>query len=162
MSRELVLISVLAFMSATPGAIAGNRVMQGNGWRGDGAPAIERVATADALRFDGSWQTTVSCPNANEALSYAYEFASQVKDGTLHGQRGVEGKPGWLTLEGKINPDGTANIQAKGIVGNSAYAQGNAPAGNPYTYRVSALFEDTTGTGDRIDGRVCHFTFTRP
>jgi hypothetical protein len=163
MWHEIALISALALVPALSGAVAQNRVTTEAGRHDDDAvaPAIRIAAALDPLRFDGSWQTTVSCPNASEALAYFYEFTSQVKDSVLRGQRGVEGKPGWLNLDGRINPDGTATIQAKGLVGNSAYAQGNVPAGNPYNYRVSALFEDTTGTGDRLDGRVCHYTFVK-
>ncbi|MFO0997341.1 MAG: hypothetical protein U1F33_11720 [Alphaproteobacteria bacterium] len=120
-------------------------------------PSVTRAAQP----FDGAWQTTVSCPNANEALSYSYDFVSQVKEGVLHGQRGTEGKPGWLAIDGAVKPDGTADILATGVVGNSAYAQGNAPAGSAYSYKVSALFEGASGAGDRMDGRVCHYTFTK-
>ncbi len=49
---------------------------------------------ADTRRFDGMWQTTVSCAAVRDALGYSYRFVSTVKDGVLHGLRGAAGQPG--------------------------------------------------------------------
>ena len=46
---------------------------------------------ADTQRFDGMWQTTVSCPAARDALGYSFRFVSTVKDGVFHGLHGTAG-----------------------------------------------------------------------
>jgi hypothetical protein len=115
----------------------------------------------DASRFDGTWDTTVSCSNAAGALGYSFQFASTVKNGALHGEKGTEGKPGWLQLQGNIRPDGTAKIYAKGLVGAQEYAVGHRPAGTEYGYHIVGKFSDREGTGKRVEGRPCDLTFIK-
>ena len=73
-------------------------------------------------RFDGDWDTIVSCPNASGALGYSFEFPSHIKDGVLHGEKGAKGEPGWLQLDGPIGADGRASLYANGLVGASEAA----------------------------------------
>lgn len=115
----------------------------------------------DATRFDGTWDTTVSCSNAAGALGYSFQFSSTVKDGVLHGERGDAGKPGWLKLQGNIQPDGTAKIYAKGLIGAQEFAVGHRPAGTAYGYHVVGKFSDKEGTGKRVEGRPCDVTFVK-
>ena len=115
----------------------------------------------EAARFDGIWNTTVSCSNTAGALGYSFQFLSTVKDGVLHGEKGAEGKPGWLQLEGNIQPDGTAKIYAKGLVGAREYAVGQRPAGTAYGYHIVGKFSDKEGTGKRVEGRPCQVTFVK-
>jgi hypothetical protein len=115
----------------------------------------------EAGRFDGTWDTTVSCINAAGALGYSYQFPSIVKDGVLHGEKGSEGKPGWLRLDGKIEPDGTAKLYAKGRVGAKEYAVGHRPAGSDYGYHIMGKFSDQEGSGKRVEGRPCEVTFVK-
>ena len=118
-------------------------------------------AANEAARFDGVWNTTVSCSNTAGALGYSFQFLSTVKDGVLHGEKGAEGKPGWLQLEGSIRPDGTAKIYAKGLVGAQEYAVGQRPAGTLYGYHIVAKFSDKEGSGKRVEGRPCDVTFVK-
>lgn len=115
----------------------------------------------EPARFDGTWDTTVSCSNASGALGYSFQFSSTVKDGVLHGEKGGKGKPGWLRLQGNIQPDGTAKIYAKGLVGAQEYAVGRRPAGTEYGYHIVGKFSDKEGTGKRVEGRPCEVTFAR-
>jgi hypothetical protein len=87
--------------------------------------------------------------------------AAQVKDGEYHGQKGKVGEVAWLTLDGKIEPDGTAAIFAKGLVGASAFAVGNAQSGSQYSFHVLAQFDRTGGNGRRIEGRTCNLSFVK-
>jgi hypothetical protein len=112
-------------------------------------------------RFDGVWTTVVACAMAGTAVPYSSEFDSTVKNGVLHGERGVKDTPGWLVLDGHILTDGSASIAAHGVVGHERAALGERPAGTPYKYSVEARFEDKAGKGERVKGRVCSFTFTR-
>jgi len=118
---------------------------------------------ADAMqaRFDGTWTTVVSCSVATAALPYSYEFPSTVRDGVLHGERGVKGAPGWLQLEGRILADGSADISAHGLVGKERYALEERPPGTPYSYRIDARFSENSGVGHRVKGRACTVSFSR-
>jgi hypothetical protein len=111
--------------------------------------------------FDGTWTTILSCTNSNGALGYSFEFPSTVKDGTLHGEKGTQGQPGWLTLDGHIAADGTAALYVNGLVGAAAFAVGQRPAGTSYGYHVEARFAGDTGSGHRVEGRPCTLSFTR-
>ena len=112
-------------------------------------------------RFDGTWETIVSCENASGALGYSYKFPSIVKDSVLHGEKGTKGKPGWFQLDGKILGDGGAKFYADGLVGASEAAVGHIPAGSEYGYHVDAKFTEESGTGKRVEGRPCSVTFTK-
>jgi hypothetical protein len=121
------------------------------------------VARADenSKRFDGEWDTILSCPNAAGALGYSFEFPSRIKDGVLHGEKGAKGEPGWLQLDGPIGSDGRASLYANGLVGASEAAVGHRPAGTRYGYHVDAEFTDAAGKGHRVEGRPCTVSFTR-
>lgn len=111
--------------------------------------------------FDGDWTTVVTCAPAVGALPYTYHFTSTVKGSVLHGERGARGVPGWLSLDGQIMPDGSADIRARGLVGKARYAVGERPPGTPYSYHIEARFAQNSGSGQRVKERSCTATFTR-
>ncbi len=111
--------------------------------------------------FDGTWNTTVSCTNARDALGYSFEFVSIVKDDQLHGEKGTKGEAGWLQIDGQIQADGAANLYASGLVGAAPYAVGGRPAGSLYGYHIDTHFSGTSGEGHRVEGRPCTVRFTR-
>jgi hypothetical protein len=115
----------------------------------------------NSRRFDGEWDTVVSCPNFAGALGYSFEFPSRIKEGVLHGEKGVKGEPGWLQVDGATPSDGRANIYANGLVGASEAAVGHRPPGTQYGYHVEVEFTDTSGKGHRVEGRPCTVTFTK-
>jgi hypothetical protein len=119
------------------------------------------LGATDTATFDGVWNTTLSCSTTAGALGYSYQFPSTVKGGVLHGERGAEGQPGWLRLDGTIQPDGRAKIHAKGLVGEQKSALGQEPAGTPYAYRIEGKFTATEGTGKRVKSRACEITFVK-
>ena len=123
------------------------------------APAIARAD--DPHPFDGGWNTILSCENAAGALGYSFKFVSSVRDGVLHGEKGTKGKPGWLQLDGKILPDGSADLYVDGLVGAAETAVGRRPAGTEYGYHVDAKFSGKSGTGKRVEGRPCSVEFTK-
>jgi hypothetical protein len=112
-------------------------------------------------RFDGTWDTILSCPNKAGAMGYSFRFPSIVKESALHAEKGAKGQPGWLQIEGKIAPDGTAKLYASGLVGAAEFAVGGRPAGTEYGYHIDARFSDTEGAGKRVEGRPCDITFAR-
>jgi hypothetical protein len=118
-------------------------------------------AEDDTKRFDGTWDTTVSCSNTEGALGYSYQFDSTVKDGVLHGEKGEKGKPGRFELDGKILPDGTMKLYAKGLVGAQEVAVGHRPRGSAFGYHVEGKFTDKEGNGKRVEGRPCELDFAK-
>jgi hypothetical protein len=125
------------------------------------ATAQGQGSVADPRRFDGAWATTLSCSSSAGAEGYTWQFIAQVKDGVFHGQYGPEGKPASGTFDGKIQPDGSANILVKGLTGQSAYSVGRVAPGAAFTFHILARFNDTSGTGQRVELRPCDVTFAK-
>lgn len=118
------------------------------------------TAAADAGSFDGHWNVLALCPPTPNGLpAYTYQFSGDVKAGVFHALQGTAGQPGSLTVDGPIQSDGTAKFAAKGLTGSTLYT--NVPAGSPYGYDVTAKFQGARGTGERVGGRTCTYTFTR-
>src|ERR1700743_739491 len=127
------------------------------------AASLVGVAQAQTLseRFDGMWDTTLTCPNNNDAQGFSFQFESQVISGKLHGQKGTKDQPGWLSIDGPISPDGKADLYVNGIVGAAPFAVGQRPAGTQYGYHVSATFNAQSGNGHRVEGRPCVVDFVK-
>ena len=122
----------------------------------------DAAMAADTQRFDGAWQTTVSCEASRGALGYSYRFVSTVKDGVFHGLHGTAGGPGSLQIDGKIGEDGVGKLYANGRTGSKEYVPGrDTPRGTEYGYNIDAKFEGSTGTGTRIEGRPCTLQFEK-
>jgi hypothetical protein len=130
------------------------------GLAGFGATAAR---TADASGFDGAWAVTLNCPASPDgAMPFTFRFAAQVSGGRLHGENGLAGTPGWMSLDGPIQPDGTAVLDASGVTGRSAYNIHSTGAGVAYHHSVSAHFDADRGAGQWVTTRTCDFAFTRP
>ena len=122
------------------------------------------LAGAQATSFDGAWNVTLACPphsGDDDAKGYTHRFPGEVTNGQMRAVHGAEGEPGWHLVTGRIAPDGSATLQVDGVVNNEKYAINNAQRGKAYKYKVKARFEGTQGSGERLTGRVCHFTFSR-
>ena len=120
------------------------------------------VSQAGAERFDGKWQTTVSCEPSRGALGFSYRFMSEGKGGKLSGLHGTEDRPGYLFVDGVIEDDGSAKLYAKGQTNSREFVPGKeTPPGTEYGYHVNAHFDDRKGTGRRVEGRACSYEFER-
>ena len=117
--------------------------------------------TTPTTRFDGLWQTTLSCANADGALGYSFRFQSIVKNGLLHGEKGTAHEAGWLQIDGSLRSDGVADLYVEGLVGAAPFAVGQRPAGTPYGYHVEARFSPDRAEGHRLEGRPCTVLWTR-
>lgn len=84
-----------------------------------------------------------------------------MKDGFLRGDQGAEGTAGWLRLQGDIQPDGSAKLDANGLTGDPKFNLKSAQKGVPYAYQVAARFEGSRGTGRRLHLRACDLTFVK-
>lgn len=132
-------------------------------------PALLLVSAASVSgqRFDGSWDTTMSCPAKGSTEGYTWHFVSVIRNSVLHGERGTADEPAWFALDGKIAEDGRAKLTGSGIVASREYARGVfAHKGESYSYDVKAEFDDNKGTGTRntglgVVGRPCTFDFVR-
>jgi hypothetical protein len=123
-----------------------------------GAPA---GAAARSTRFDGAWSVSVVCePMGPGAAGYQFDFVAQVQDNFLRGERRAQGSPGWLRLEGAIQPDGSATLDAHGLTDDPKYSNGVAH-GTPYAYHVAARFDADRGTGRRMEMRACDLHFAK-
>jgi hypothetical protein len=124
--------------------------------------ALSSARADDVFRkFDGAWDTILTCPNSNGALGFSYHFDSTVKDGVLHGEKGDKGQPGWFQLDGRIPDGGSVSLYAEGLVGAAPFAVGQRPKGTQYGFHVASTFTEKSGTGTRVEGRPCSVTFMK-
>lgn len=116
----------------------------------------------DHFRFDGKWQTTVSCDPSRGALGFSYRFESVVKDGNFRGLHGTENEPGFLLIEGTIDDDGIGKLYATGKTNSKEFVPGlDTPRGTEFGYHIKSEFHDKHGEGVRIEGRHCSLEFER-
>jgi hypothetical protein len=118
---------------------------------------------ADATsRFDGKWETVLTCEPFKDARGFSWDFTSEVKDGKLRGVYGIEHQSASIRIEGPIAEDGTAQLMATVWTGDKVYVPGNnTPKGTEFTYRIKAEFKDAEGKGTRMEGRPCGYTFKK-
>lgn len=121
---------------------------------------------AGATRFDGIWSVNLVCPDHKEpngwiARGFSFQFVAHVKNGVIHGEHGGKGAPSWLSIDGTIQPDGTANLDANGLTGLPEHTLGRVKSGTPYEYLVKAHFDSNQGTGARVGGRIGNYTFIK-
>jgi hypothetical protein len=118
-------------------------------------------------RFDGNWQTKMTCPPKGNTEGYTWQFPAVVQNNNFHAEHGTADQPGYLLIEGAIADNGNAKLTANGIVASRDYAKGVfAHQGESYSYDIKAQFAETTGTGTRntglgVVGRPCTFEFTK-
>ncbi len=158
-----------AARSSAPAAVVPRTVQNG---LGETAVAVPAAIAADKTartpagtvvgdRFDGAWNVVVVCePQGTRALGYKLDLVAQVKDGFLRGERLAEGSPGWLRLQGAIQSDGSATLDARGLTDDPKYANGVAH-GTPYAYHVAAQFDANHGSGRRLEMRACDLRFAK-
>ena len=120
-----------------------------------GSPARE------AGRFDGTWQVTYACPEQEAGLAYTLRFFATVKDGVFHGLSGTEGTAPYLSLDGRIEPDGSAVLLGTGLTGDPRYNIKGQPKGRAIHFHLNANFSETRGTGRRVEQRACDALFVR-
>jgi len=123
-------------------------------------------AQAPGAHFDGTWTTNMACDASEHMPAYKWTFISTIANGSLHGQHGQEGGPGYMVIDGPINADGSAKLHAKGTVQSGKAGLVTPLKGNKYDYYVESKFTDSTGTGKRDEGagvlgRPCSFEFTK-
>lgn len=120
------------------------------------------VAAQGHTSFDGTWSVILTCTAAQDgAAGYTLRFAASVKGGLLHGETGVRGQAASLSLDGQIQPDGTALLSARGMTGNPDYTVGRLTPATPYSYHLQSRFAGAHGTGARLEVRRCDAVFSK-
>jgi curli biogenesis system outer membrane secretion channel CsgG len=110
------------------------------------------AARSDPRRFDGDWNTNIACAPLRGGQSYHIHLKARVKEGVFHGQQGTDGIGPFLTLDWKINLDGSAYISANGLTGDPKYTIGGKfPKNSPYTYHIDANFSDFRATDSAVN-----------
>lgn len=128
------------------------------------AAAIVLLSGGGALAqssSDGAWTGRQTCPATGQAKGFTHTFGMTVTGNRVLGQLGTKGTPDSFTMIGQIAPDGSATLQVNGLTGDAAYNVGGVATGQPYSYTVSATFQQNSGTGTRIHVRPCTFTFAK-
>jgi hypothetical protein len=121
-------------------------------------PPTQRAA------YDGVWWTIINCPNHSQsnALEWTRAFTSQVTNGTIHAQDGGQGQPNYLSMDGNILPDGTAELIVHGLTGNDPrFGSYNPRPATAYAYQITARFQGSRGAGTRTTGRPCSAQFIK-
>ena len=121
-------------------------------------------ALARSAPYDGHWTVTLACPpqaGEDDAKGYVRRFPADVVNGQLRAEYGTRGEPGWHVLTGPIAANGNATLHLEGVVSEPRQAARYATRGRVYKYRVRAHFEPAAGSGKRLGGRACEFSFAR-
>jgi hypothetical protein len=112
--------------------------------------------------FDGVWVIKEICEKKGIFRADTYQFAGKIKDGIFHYQYGVEGEANSWTFDGKIEGDGSAEIDVKGLTGNTADDPLHRPSGTPVHYKIALKLEGVQGAGIRIETpRPCRSDWSR-
>jgi hypothetical protein len=118
-------------------------------------------ASSHAASFDGTWSVLQVCHSTQEGgQGYTWRYDATVKHGHFVGQYRLKGQRPSLTLQGEIQPDGSASLIAEGLPASSDFNIEFAPPQSRLSFRVIAKFEATLGTG-RAGVRGCKFTFNK-
>lgn len=124
--------------------------------------AMAQPSTGSPTRFDGQWSVSIVCQTTTDgAAGYITNFMAEIRNGTLHGEHGVRRMSGWLSLDGKIQPDGKALLLASGLTGSSNFNVGKVMPDTPYSYHIDAHFDAAKGSGIRVEVRPCNATFAK-
>jgi hypothetical protein len=124
--------------------------------------SITAAHAQGASAFDGNWVVVTVCEKAFDgAAAYKLRFLATVKNGVFHGENGVQGEAGFLTLDGTIAPDGNAVLRAQGLTADPVYNVGRVAPAMPFTYHVKSQFTARQGTGTRLELRPCENAYTK-
>jgi uncharacterized caspase-like protein len=119
------------------------------------------LPAADVRRFDGIWISTFACEaKTPDVVSFSTKFITKVKDAVLHGEKGIEGTPGWAIYDGEFEPDGTIEISVKDITGDPKLS--GLPKGTRREWLAIGKFEGSHGNAVSISARNCTLSFAKP
>jgi uncharacterized caspase-like protein len=123
--------------------------------------ASPNPSPTDTHRFDGIWKTSIVCDAVADVHSWSNNFLSRVKNSELHGETGVEGRPGWIRYDGKIESDGVIEIRAKGLTCDPKITLHHLANGTSYGWKAIGRFDEARGNATRVEGRLCRMDFVK-
>jgi uncharacterized caspase-like protein len=124
------------------------------------SPPPATAASADSLRFDGTWPAQLSCEPSKSAAAYIIHLTMTIRNGELTGH--YVGRDGSQTaFKGRIQPDGSAMIAVDGATGDPKYALGNVAPGSRVSYQMAVRFSGRSASGTRVGGRPCTITMSK-
>jgi uncharacterized caspase-like protein len=124
--------------------------------------ALTKPSSTTANKFDGVWVIKELCEKQGIWRADNYPFAGKIKDGIFHYQYGVEGEANSWTFDGKIEADGSAEIEVKGLSGNPANDPLHRPLGTPGHYKIALKLDEAHGAGIRIESpRHCRSEWSK-
>ena len=126
-------------------------------------PALPTFAQSPAASaFDGVWSVNLVCSDtADGARGYTFNFIAQVTAGVLHGEHGTAGTASWLTIDGRILPDGTSTLSAHGLTGSPEASVGRVRQLTPFRFTAAARFDTRHGSATRNETRPCTLQFLK-
>jgi Caspase domain len=123
------------------------------------------VVVPPANPFDGTWVINEVCEKKPPIWPVeSFQFAGRIKDGIFRYQFGETGTPRSGIYEGKIEADGSAEIDVKGLTGSAANDPLHRNAGSPFHYKMAVKLDGSRGTGAAIrtdTPRSCHSEWSR-
>jgi hypothetical protein len=117
--------------------------------------------TSPTAGFDGFWITKIICEKQGDVSGWSTTFIGRVKNSVYHGQFGEEGKPGWNTYDGTVERDGSVEIIANGLTGESRVTLGHIPPGSKFSWPAAGRLGESRGSALRVSGRICHMDFVK-
>ncbi|MBR0868083.1 caspase domain-containing protein [Bradyrhizobium sp. YCK136] len=113
-------------------------------------------------RFDGVWIVKEVCEKSGVWPADAYQFAGTIRDGMFHTHYGAVGQADGWTFDGKIQNDGSAEIDVKGLTGKPADDPLHRPSETAVHYKIALKLEGVRGAGIRIETpRPCRSEWTK-
>jgi hypothetical protein len=116
----------------------------------------------DVRRFDGIWITKLVCDAAPAGvLSVTLNFIGRVKDGVFHGETGEKDKPGFASVDGTIEPGGSAAFVWSGLSSDPKRTLNHMAEGTKYSWTLAGKFENANGSAIEYQGKTCNIAFAK-
>jgi hypothetical protein len=113
--------------------------------------ALTQSSSTTASKFDGVWIIRELCEKNGIWRADTYQYAGKIMDGIFHFQYGSEGEANSGMYDGKIEGDGSAEIDVKGLSDNPANDPLHRPLGTSFHYKIAIKLDETRGSGIRIE-----------
>jgi hypothetical protein len=118
-------------------------------------------AAESANRFDGDWDTVLSCPNSNGALGFPSSFRPSSRRAFCMARKASRERRAGYSSTVRSRRTAPGSLYASGLVGAAEMAVGHRPPGTQYGYHVDVQFTDNSGKGHRVEGRPCTVSFAK-
>lgn len=101
--------------------------------------------------FDGVWIIKEVCEKSGKWPANTYQLTGTISEGVFRSQHGLVGQVDSWTFDGKIQNDGSAEIDVEGLTGNPDNDPLHRPSRTPVHYKIALKLEGTRGAGVRVE-----------